>query len=87
MSYRYTPGYSEKEPDPRYNYQVLVIWWPEAQRNMYGRETLQELGCQGWRIIDVHWTGEKNEQQQEKIIYHLEWTPEPKPEKWVAQKQ
>lgn len=87
MSFGYSRYDQPKEPDPRYNYQVLTIWWPEAQKNMYGRDTLAEMGRQGWRIIDVRWTGDKNEQGQERIIYHLEWTPEPKAASYTIKEQ
>lgn len=83
----YYGDYREQEPDPRYNYQMLTLWMPEAMRNQYGRNTLEELGRQGWRIIDVHWTGEKNEQGQQCIIYHLEWTPEEKPASYTIKEQ
>lgn len=77
MTYRYTPGYSEPAQPERYRYVILTVWWPYE----FAENPLDNYARQGYRIIDVHWTGEKNDKpgmQQEKIVYHLEWTPEPK---------
>ncbi len=78
-------GRQEPEPEPRYRYYILTYWWP--YRFAESQDPLNNMARQGWRVIDIHWTGEKNEEGEERIIYHLEWTPEEKPASYTIKEE
>lgn len=86
MSWTYNQSWG-REPleEPRYKYQIVSIWWPGYDAD----NILSGFGRDGWKIADIHWSGEKNEQGQEKIIYHLQWERAPvvSNEKWTITKE